>query len=68
MSGVRELPEDCTRVDLADPWFFQLHDQYELWRRLRAKNPVFWTEPGEGRPGFWSITRFEDVQRVYRDE
>lgn len=41
MSGVRELPEDCTTVDLADPWFFQLHDQYELWRRLRAKNPVF---------------------------
>ncbi|MFJ1804250.1 cytochrome P450 [Streptomyces sp. NPDC088180] len=67
MSGVRELPEDCTTVDLADPWFFQLHDQYELWRRLRARNPVFWTEPGEGRPGFWSVTRFEDVQRVYRD-
>lgn len=67
MSGVRELPEDCTTVDLADPWFFQLHDQYELWRRLRATNPVFWTEPGGGRPGFWSVTRFEDVQRVYRD-
>ncbi|MFE9912932.1 cytochrome P450 family protein [Streptomyces clavifer] len=67
MSGVRELPEDCTTVNLADPWFFQLHDQYELWRRLRAKNPVFQTETGEGRPGFWSITRFEDVQRVYRD-
>ncbi len=67
MNGVRELPEDCTTVDLADPWFFRHHDQYELWRRLRAEHPVFWTEPGEDRPGFWSVTRFEDVQRVYRD-
>jgi cytochrome P450 len=28
---------------------------------------VFWTEPGKDRPGFWSVTRFEDVQGVYRD-
>ncbi|WP_433497773.1 cytochrome P450 [Sphaerimonospora sp. CA-214678] len=41
---------------------------YDQFRRLRANTPVFWHEgdAGRGRPGFWAITRHEDVVHVSR--
>ena len=43
---------------------------HELFRRLRSECPVHWTSrisayPGE--PGFWSVTRPEDIHTVSRD-
>jgi cytochrome P450 len=43
---------------------------HELFRRLRSECPVHWTDcipdyPGE--PGFWSVTRPEDIHAVSRD-
>jgi cholest-4-en-3-one 26-monooxygenase len=43
---------------------------HELFGRLRRECPVHWTKsipefPGE--PGFWSVTRAEDIQTVSRD-
>ncbi len=43
---------------------------HELFRRLRSECPVHWTGsipdyPGE--PGFWSVTRPDDVHAVSRD-
>jgi cytochrome P450 len=37
-----------------------------MWARLRRES-VFFSEPGDGSPGFWSVTRYEDVKAVLRD-
>ena len=51
---------------LNDPNFFAVADYHAALRELRHNYPVHW---GVGRHGwgFWSITRYEDCQRVYRD-
>ncbi|MFC7762591.1 hypothetical protein ACFQY4_34530 [Catellatospora bangladeshensis] len=54
-------------VDLADPHTYSRHDPHAIWRRLRADDPVHW-QPAEGdRPGFWVLTRYADVQAVFKD-
>ena len=56
-----------TAVDLADPAAFKDGPPYAAFAQLRAAAPVAWNEePGE-RPGFWSVTRYEDVMRVNGD-
>src|SRR5580693_9252024 len=43
---------------------------HELFRELREKCPVHWSERITGYPyeaGFWSLTRAEDIQAVSRD-
>lgn len=54
-------------VDLSDPAQFKHGPPYEAFAKLRAAAPVAWNEePGE-RPGFWSVTRYDDVMRVNGD-
>jgi cytochrome P450 len=53
-------------IDLTDPMTFHDRDLVALWREIRAKRPVWWHEP-PGRPGFWALSRYEDVFAVYRD-
>ncbi|CAM5715973.1 Cytochrome P450 OS=Streptomyces fumanus OX=67302 GN=GCM10018772_39370 PE=3 SV=1 [Streptomyces fumanus] len=53
--------------DLADPRTFIDTDLPALWRTLRAEAPVHWNPPAEDRPGFWAVTRYEDVLAVYKD-
>ena len=54
-------------IDLTSPAGFvggQPHDQF-AW--LREHAPVYWhEEPGDG-PGFWAVTRYEDIWTVDRD-
>lgn len=51
---------------LVDPDLYAYGDPYALWRSMRAEDPVCWHEPGE-LPGFWALTRHDDVRAVYRD-
>jgi cytochrome P450 len=53
-------------LNLANQLFFAHGDPHTVWKRLRAEDPVHWTDGGLSR-GFWSVTRLEDVQAVYRD-
>ncbi|MDG4807540.1 cytochrome P450 [Micromonospora sp. WMMD1120] len=62
---MREVPPDLTAIDLTDPATFIEYDQYAMWRRFRAERPVH-RHPGD--PGFWVLTRYADVKRVYRDD
>jgi cytochrome P450 len=60
------MSSDGPRIDLIDVANFagsQPHDQF-TW--LREHDPVHWHEQTDG-PGFWAITRFEDVKTVGRD-
>jgi cytochrome P450 len=53
-------------LDLVDPDLYAHGDPHPLWNWLRAHDPAHWHRPGH-LPGFWAITRHEDVRAVYRD-
>ncbi|MEZ5144155.1 MAG: cytochrome P450 [Acidimicrobiales bacterium] len=53
-------------VDLYDPDTFRLGRHHEMFRVLRAEDPVHWhPEPDGG--GFWCITKHADLVAVNRD-
>jgi cholest-4-en-3-one 26-monooxygenase len=52
-------------VNLTDAHFFAKGDIYELFRRMRAEDPVHWTQ-GLLSHGFWSLFKHEDAYTVYR--
>ncbi|MFF3504308.1 cytochrome P450 [Streptomyces sp. NPDC003247] len=51
---------------LTDPELHAGGDPHALWRWMREHEPVHWHAPDD-LPGFWSLTRYEDVSTVYRD-
>ena len=51
--------------NLTDANFFATGDPYDLFRRLRAEDPVHLTK-GKLRRSFWSVTKHEDALSVYR--
>jgi cytochrome P450 len=53
-------------INLVDPVLYSEGDPYAIWRWLRASDPVRWHPPGEF-PGFWILTKYDDVRAVYRD-
>jgi cytochrome P450 len=64
----RMVPNRITVPDLVDPKTYAEHDMLEIWRRLRADEPVYWHPETTGGPGFWVVTRHEDVSLVLRDD
>lgn len=54
-------------VNLADLDAFERDDAWGMFHTLRREAPVHWNpEPG-GNSGFWSITRYDDIQAVDKD-
>lgn len=54
-------------VELWNPAAFTKGPPVEEFARLRAASPVAWNdEPGD-RPGFWSLTGYDDVMKVNAD-
>ncbi len=53
-------------IDLTDPDLYATGDQHAVFRYLRANAPVFFQRQRSG-PGFWAVTRYEDLRRVSRD-
>lgn len=51
---------------LNNPAFFSTDDFYSLFDRMRATDPVHWTESPDGR-GYWSIFRHADVKRILNE-
>lgn len=55
------------RVDLLDPASYDGGQPHDQFRWLREHDPVHrHAEPGTG-PGYWAITRYEDVRAVSRN-
>ena len=50
------------RIDPRDAAFFVRADFYEVLARLRLEDPVH-----ECGPGFWAVTRYEDIRDLSRD-
>jgi cytochrome P450 len=53
--------------NLVDPRTYIEEDMAAVWRWLRAQDPVHWHPPAGGDPGFWVLTRYDDVARTLRD-
>jgi cytochrome P450 len=56
---------DLDAVDLSDPELFRSGDPHAVWHALRHRDPVRWQPAGD--TGFWSVTRYRDVETVLRD-
>jgi cytochrome P450 len=54
-------------IDLNDLDQFAQSDMHQVWRLLRRQAPVYWTGGTAAYPGFWSITRYEDIVTISRD-
>jgi cytochrome P450 len=56
------------RLSLSDSETFQDHAVcHDIFKRMRAEDPVAWCpEPWEG-PGFWSVTTYDDIQYVSKN-
>ncbi|WP_432187763.1 cytochrome P450 [Streptomyces sp. Tue6028] len=55
-----------TPADVLDPELHASGEVHRLWRWMRQHAPVHWHEPGV-LPGFWSLTRYEDVRNAYQN-
>ena len=63
----RRYPE-VEPAALSNPTLFAEGQPFELFARLRREAPVAWqTEVVPGEPGFWALTRYDDVMRVDGD-
>lgn len=60
---------DLATVDLGDSAYFSDGPPHELFKRLRDEEPVHWSPANHwpNTPGFWSITRPDDIRSVSRD-
>jgi cytochrome P450 len=54
-------------IDLLDATVFAAGRDGAVFKRLRDDAPLFWNdEPGDA-PGFWSLTRYADIEAVAKD-
>ena len=60
---------DVSRIDLGDREVWRSGPPHELFDLLRREAPVHWSPMAgwEGEPGFWSITRAQDIRAVSLD-
>jgi surfactin synthase thioesterase subunit/cytochrome P450 len=56
---------DAVDLDLRDPATFRHGDPHAVWHAMRHRDPVHWQPVGD--TGFWSVTRYRDVEAVLRD-
>ncbi|MFM8650577.1 MAG: cytochrome P450 [Actinomycetota bacterium] len=55
-------------IDLISPEYFAAHGHpWEQYAWLRENAPVYWHhEPVESGPGFWALTKYDDIRAVSR--
>jgi cytochrome P450 len=61
---MRPTPVPLSQVDLADLDVFERNEAWGMFDTLRAEAPVHWNPEHDGGSGFWSITRYEDIETV----
>jgi cytochrome P450 len=59
--------QDSEQVDLTDPGIYEPAVPHEAFARLRRTEPVSWQPEPAGGPGFWAVTKHEDICAVSRD-
>jgi cytochrome P450 len=66
MSTITDTGLTLDDVDLANHDNFVERVPHEMFTLLRREDPVHW-QPEPGGPGFWCITRHDDINEVHRD-
>jgi cytochrome P450 len=62
------MPRSCLAIpNLVDPRTHAEHDMPAIWRKLRSEDPVHWHPETADGPGFWVVTRYEDIVGILRD-
>jgi cytochrome P450 len=70
MGTVERSTESVESVELADAQLWTDGPPYDVFKEMRGKCPIHWTERIEQYPqeaGFWSVTTADDVHAVSRD-
>jgi len=67
MTDATMIPVD--EIDIGDMSLWEAGFPHAVFERLRAEDPVHWSPMAtwEGEPGFWSITRAEDIHEISRE-
>ena len=52
--------------DLLDHDLFRERAPWDIFARLQSEAPVYWHEEPDG-PGFWNVTRYDDIVTVLKD-
>lgn len=60
------MPLTLDEIDITDPELYAAGGQIEVFRWLREHAPVFFQRQRSG-PGFWAVTKYDDVRKVSRD-
>jgi cytochrome P450 len=59
------MSQSLSHIDLSDHDAFVEVVPHEAFAALRAEDPVHWNPEPDG-PGFWAVTRYEDIRHVHR--
>lgn len=54
------------KPDLKSPDLYQHEEHHDVFRRLRAEEPVYWN-PEADSTGFWAITRYDDIEAISKN-
>jgi cytochrome P450 len=63
---VSSLVTSLEAIDLSDPDLYVPSVPYEVFALLRREDPVHFN-PERNGPGFWAVTRYEDIRSIHRD-
>lgn len=64
MTTVESLPRNAPHIDLLDPKSYLNGQPIDQMLYLQEHDPVHWHADPEGGPGFWALTRFNDIKKV----
>lgn len=64
---MQPTPVPLDQVDLADLDVFERNEAWGMFDTLRREAPVHWNEEHDGGSGFWSITRYADIEAIDKD-
>lgn len=57
---------DLDGPDLKDPDLYMRNEHQEVFKQLRAHEPVYWN-PEADAAGFWAITRYDDIEAISKN-
>ncbi len=64
---MQPTPVPLDQVDLADLDVFEKNEAWGMFDTLRREAPVHWNPEHDGGSGFWSITRYDDIEMIDKD-
>ena len=68
MATSKRRSVDISAWDLTEPSTFLRPELHDFWKEVRRELPIYWhPDNNTVRPGFWVVSRYDDVVRCYRD-